>query len=138
MTWLVYAILSAISYSFFTIFAKLGTKDADPTVAATIYFVIASTFLIGLCVTLNKFSPHDAVSWRSSNIPFVVLAGIANGLSWIFYLVALKHGSATKVSSVDLMSYLFTALLGVVLLGEVFQMKYLVGALLIMLGACCF
>jgi transporter family protein len=138
MTWLVYAILSAISYSFFTIFAKLGTKNADPTVAATIYFVIASTFLVALCVTLNKFSPSETSSWRSSNIPFVILAGITNGISWIFYLIALKYGSAAKVSSVDLMSYLFTALLGVIILGEVFQLKYLVGALLIMLGACCF
>jgi bacterial/archaeal transporter family protein len=135
MLWFFYALLSAISYSFFTIFAKMGTKDADPTLAATIYFVIASTFLIFACVTLNKFSAKDTDTW---NLGFIVLAGIANGLSWIFYLVALKYGSAAKVSSVDLMSYFFTACLGVIILGEVFQFKYIIGALLITLGACFF
>jgi bacterial/archaeal transporter family protein len=138
MPWFFYAILSAVSYSFFTIFSKLGTKDTDPTLAATIYFVISSTFLVALCFYLNKFSNNQNSTWESASIPFILLASVANGLSWVFYLIALRDVSAAKVSSVDLMSYFFTAMLGVLLLGEVFQFKYIIGALLITLGACLF
>lgn len=138
MSWFVYALLSAISYSFFTIFSKMGTKDIDPVLAATIYFVVSSSFLIMLCFYFDKFPAAQMNSLKNNGFSYIILASIANGLSWVFYLVALRDVSAAKASSVDLMSYFFTAMLGVLLLGEVFQFKYIVGAVLISLGAALF
>ncbi len=66
---------------------------------------------------------------------FLVLSGIATGLSWICYFRALQLGPASRVAPVDKLSVVFVILFAALFLGERFTLAKLVGGLLIASGA---
>ena len=66
---------------------------------------------------------------------FLVLSGMATGLSWLFYFKALQVGEASKVAPVDKLSVVFTIILAFVFLGEPLSMKVVLGGLLILAGS---
>jgi transporter family protein len=76
--------------------------------------------------TLHNLSRH--------NLFFLVISGIATGLSWIFYFKALQIGKVSQVAPVDKLSVALTILLSVVFLGEALNWKTAIGALLIICG----
>jgi transporter family protein len=65
---------------------------------------------------------------------FLVLSGLATGLSWIFYFKALQMGKVSQVAPVDKLSVAIAIVLSVVFLGEVLTVKTAVGAALIIGG----
>jgi transporter family protein len=136
MIWLVYVLLSAFSASLSAIFDKIVIKEADSAITATIYAVITALFLIGFTAAFKKSSNGPSLQMLSSNsIIFILLSGTLYGLYWLFYLNALKHGPLTKVAITDTMSLLFTILLSTVLLGECLQLRQVLGAIFITIGA---
>ena len=68
------------------------------------------------------------------NIIFLIISGVATGLSWIFYFKALRIGKVSQVAPVDKLSVALTILLSVIFLGETLTWKAAVGALLIIAG----
>lgn len=79
------------------------------------------------------FSGHlrEAKELSKHNLLFLVLSGVATGLSWLFYFKALQEGDASKVSPIDKLSVAITIILGIVILGEPADPKTLVGGALI-------
>jgi transporter family protein len=65
---------------------------------------------------------------------FLVVSGLATGLSWIFYFKALQMGKVSQVAPVDKLSVALTILLSVIFLGEALSWKTAIGALLIIGG----
>lgn len=65
---------------------------------------------------------------------FLLLSGIATGLSWLFYFKALQTGDVSRVAPVDKLSVVITLILAFVLLKEPASPKVIVGALLITAG----
>jgi transporter family protein len=49
---------------------------------------------------------------------FLVLSGLATGLSWICYFRALKLGNASQVAPIDKLSVALVSVFAVVFLGE--------------------
>ena len=68
------------------------------------------------------------------NLFFLVISGLATGLSWIFYFKALQLGKVSQVAPVDKLSVALTILLSVIFLGEALSWKTALGALLIIGG----
>ncbi len=66
---------------------------------------------------------------------FLVLSGIATGLSWLCYYRALSLGPVSKVAPIDKLSVAFAIFLGIVFLGENLTWQVALGAGLIILGA---
>jgi transporter family protein len=71
----------------------------------------------------------SAKSWT-----FLVLSGVATGLSWLCYFAALKLGPVSGVAPIDKLSFLVAMSLGFVALGEKIRPLTLVGAGLIAAG----
>jgi transporter family protein len=65
---------------------------------------------------------------------FLIISGIATGLSWIFYFKALQIGKVSQVAPVDKLSVALTIVLSVIILGEALTLKSAIGALLIISG----
>lgn len=63
------------------------------------------------------------------------LSGVSVFLFIYFNLSALKHGEASVVSPLFLMSIIFGYVLGIIFLGELVEAKRVFGSILIMLGA---
>lgn len=65
---------------------------------------------------------------------FILLSGLAGGVSWILYFIALQKGEAVKVSLVDRSSILFVVILAMLLLQEELMIKKTVAAILVFLA----
>lgn len=135
MTWVFYAVLSAVFASAVAIFGKLGMKEMDATLATTIRSVIMAGFLMITSFSLGKFHTFQVSSVSSKDWMLITLAGVAGALSWLCYFVALKSGPATSVSALDRLSIVFVVFLAALFLGEALSWKSLVGAAFIALGA---
>ena len=134
MTWILYAFLSAGFAALVAIFGKVGIQNLDSTLATTVRAVIMAVFLLVVSISLGKLKDFSMSSFTGREWLFIVLAGIAGALSWLFYFFALKQGPATAVAAIDRTSVIFVALLAAVFLGELFGWKQGVGVILIALG----
>ena len=133
MKYIILALISAFFWAASTLLLKVGLRSADPVFTATIQATIANFFLIAAYIGMHGFSGHDRLDL--SGLFFVALAGIAGGLSWVFYIQALKYGPITHVVSIEPTNIVFTVIMCALLLGE-WSIQYFIGALLIVLGCC--
>ena len=133
--WLLYAFLSAITAALVAIFAKMGLKGIDSTLATTVRAVIMAAFLFIVSLFLKKFNGFSFGSFSSQDWLLIVLAGISGAVSWLFYFLAIKYGLVDKVVAIDRLSLVFVILLAVVFLGESIGWKTAAGAILMVAGA---
>ena len=130
--WVVYALLSALFAALTSILAKIGINGVDSNLATAIRTVVVLVMAWGLVFMTGvqkQISNIGARSWL-----FLVLSGIATGLSWLFYYRALQIGEASKVVPVDKLSVIITLVLAFVFLHESFTMKSMIGCVLIGAG----
>ncbi len=69
---------------------------------------------------------------------FLVLSGVATGLSWLCYFRALQFGKASAVAPIDKSSVVFILILSAMFLGEAFTWKTVLGTLLVVVGTILF
>lgn len=133
ITWIIFALLSAISAALVAIFGKIGVSNIDSTLATTVRAVIMATFLMIVSSALGKYQLLNTID--SKALVFIILAGIAGALSWLFYFFALKFGPASGVAALDRLSVVFVLIFSVLFLAEKLTLYKLLGAILISIGA---
>lgn len=133
MSWILLATLSAIAAALVAIFGKIGIENIDSTLATTVRSVVMAAFLVIASLSLGKFKLLSTID--SKALTFIVLAGIAGALSWLFYFLALKNGPASGVIALDRLSVVFVLILALIFLGESLTWKTGIGAILITIGA---
>ena len=131
--WRYYAILSAVFAAFTAILAKLGVKGVNPNIATAIRTVIILFIAWGIVVFSGEMKEIKQLS--KLNIFFLVLSGIATGLSWIFYFKALSTGEVSKVAPIDKLSVAITIVLSFIILKEPIEAKTIIGGALIIAGS---
>lgn len=132
-SWWLLALLSAFFAALTSIFAKVGMKQLDSDLATAVRTVII--LIIAWLIVAFKNKGIGALSTLTpQNWTFLVLSGVATGLSWIFYFRALQAGKVSQVAPIDKSSLALTILLSVIFLGEALTWKTAVGALLIIAG----
>ncbi|MEO5942282.1 MAG: EamA family transporter [Ferruginibacter sp.] len=130
--WWLYALLSALFASLTAIFAKIGIANVNSNLATAIRTVIILIVAWGIVLAKGEAKGITAISKHS--FIFLVISGIATGLSWIFYFKALQIGKVTQVAPVDKLSVALTIVLSVIFLGEALTIKTAIGAILIIAG----
>lgn len=133
MSWVVYALLSAIFAALTAILAKIGVKDIDSNLATAIRTVVIFLFTWG--IVFFQGSEKGISSISKTSLTFLILSGIATGLSWLFYFRALQIGEASKVVPIDKLSLVFTVLLAASFLKEDFNFKIALGVLMMAAGS---
>lgn len=133
--WLLYALFAAFFAALVAIFAKLGLKDIDTTLATTVRAIIMAGFLVIVSIFLKKFEGFSLLSFSSKEWLLIALAGIAGALSWLFFFVALKEGVASNVVAIDRLSVVFVVFLAALFLGETLGWQVVLGALIMSAGA---
>lgn len=114
--WIVAAIFSAIFAGLTSILAKCGIKHTDSNIATLIRtFVILifswlMVFLVGSFYEINNIDNFSLL--------FLVLSGVATGLSWLCYFKALSMGEVKKIVPIDKSSTVLTILLAMILFQE--------------------
>lgn len=131
--WKYYAILSAIFAALTAIFAKVGIKNIDSNLATAIRTVIILCLTWGIVFSSNTLSGVKELT--KMNWAFLILSGVATGLSWLFYFKALQVGEASKVAPIDKLSVVFTIVLAFLILKEPVSWKVIVGGGMIAAGS---
>lgn len=130
--WWIYALLSAFFASLTAIFAKIGVTNVNANLATAIRTVVILIVAWGIVLARGEAKGLNTLS--KHNVLFLVISGIATGLSWICYFKALQMGKVSQVAPVDKLSVALTIVLSVVFLGEALTLKTALGALLIVAG----
>ncbi|KKS96462.1 MAG: hypothetical protein UV73_C0010G0047 [Candidatus Gottesmanbacteria bacterium GW2011_GWA2_43_14] len=133
MSWIIYALLSAVFAALVAILAKIGITGVNSNLATAIRTVVILLFAWGIVFAQGTFRDLGSIS-RYSMI-FLILSGIATGLSWLFYFRALQLGNASQVAPIDKLSLVFTIILAAVFLKEKLSPQVALGALLMSAGA---
>ena len=133
MSWIFWALLSAVFAAATALLAKFGIAGVDPNLATAIRTTVVVVFAWAIAIGFGAHSGLAHVERRSWI--FLVFSGLATGLSWLCYFRALSLGPASKVAPIDKLSVVFVILLAWPLLGESITPAKIVGGLLIAGGA---
>lgn len=131
--WKYYALLSAFFAALTAIFAKVGVKDINSDLATAIRTSII--LLITWGIALAGHHGGEVRSIGGATWAFLILSGIATGLSWLFYFKALQLGDVSRVAPIDKLSVAITICLSFFLLKEPATPRVIIGALLITAGS---
>ncbi|MBZ4187706.1 EamA family transporter [Niabella beijingensis] len=130
--WLVYALLSALFAALTAIFGKLGVANVNSNLATGIRTVVILIMIWSIIMARGEAKGMSILS--KQNITFLIISGIATGLSWLFYFKALQLGKVSQVAAVDKLSVALTIIIAVLFLGEQLTLKTFAGASLIIIG----
>ena len=133
MAWWSYALVSALAASATAILAKIGVKGVPSNLATAIRTVVILVFAWGIVFATQDHHALRELNRRS--VLFLVLSGVATGVSWLAYFKALQMAPASRVAPIDKVSLAFTILLAGLLLGEQISWKVGLGAALMVAGA---
>jgi transporter family protein len=132
MNWFAWALLSALFAGLTAILAKIGVEHIDSNLATAIRTVVILVFAWAVALATRKqpFSIISSQTWL-----FLILSGIATGLSWLCYFRALQLGEASQVAPVDKLSVVVAIVLAAIFLHERMTWHHWVGGTLIFTGA---
>src|SRR5690242_3791814 len=133
MNWLLWALLSAFFAAATAILAKIGVAGIDSNLATAIRTTVVLVFTWAIAVALGKHNAISGIAARSWL--FLVLSGIATGLSWLCYFRALQLGPASAVAPIDKLSVVFVIAFAAMFLGERLTWAKAAGGVLIAAGA---
>ena len=130
--WFVFALLSAIFAALTSILAKVGIEGVNSNLATAIRTVVVVIMAWGMVFLTN--AQHGISDIGKKSWLFLILSGLATGVSWLCYYKALQMGEASKVVPIDKLSVVITLILAFVFLHEQFTAKSLIGCILIGAG----
>jgi transporter family protein len=133
MTWIGWALLSALFAAATALLAKVGVAHIDSNLATAIRTTVVLVFAWSIALALGKHSEIRLIDRRT--LLFLVLSGMATGLSWLCYFRALQLGPASRVAPLDKLSVPLVMLFAWLLLGEKLTVPTVAGGLLITAGA---
>lgn len=130
-SWQVFALGSAFFAALTAILAKVGVEGINSNLATLIRTLVILVFTAILVGVRHEYS---VAGLTGRTLTFLVLSGLATGLSWLCYYRALQLGQASQVAPVDKLSVALAVLLAVVFLGEKLTLKMILGVVLIVTG----
>ena len=133
MTWLPWALLSAVFAAATAILAKVGIAGIDSNLATAIRTTVVLVFTWAIAIALDKHGALTTIGRRSWI--FLVLSGLCTGLSWLCYFRALSLGPASSVAPIDKLSVVLVMALAWIFLGERIGPMQAAGGGLIATGA---
>src|SRR5579863_3827665 len=132
MNWFFWALLSAFFAGLTAVLAKVGVEHINSNLATAIRTVVILIFAwsVALCTKHESIATIERRTWI-----FLILSGVATGLSWLCYFRALQLGEASQVAPVDKLSVVIAIALAAIFLHERVTWIHWVGGLLIVSGS---
>lgn len=130
--YLIYAGLAAVFAAATSILGKLGIQNVESNLGTAIRTIVVLILAWGIVFAQGKQRQIPQITKKSWL--FLILSGLATGLSWLFYYRALQEGQASIVAPIDKLSIVVTILFSRVFLGERLSRRALAGFLLLVTG----
>lgn len=132
MNWQAYAGLSALFAGLTAVLAKMGVANIPSNLATLIRTLVVVVFAAVIVAARGEGRGLSTLTTR--NWTFLILSGIATGLSWLCYFAALQQGPVSRVAPIDKLSFVIAVILGSLLLHEPLKMQTAAGVVLIVAG----
>ncbi len=133
LDWKAFAALSALFAAMTAILGKLGVAEINSNLATFLRTVVILAVSALLISARGEWENPLRLSAKGSL--FLVLSGVATGLSWLCYYRALQTGPASRVAPIDKSSVVLVVVFAVMFLGERLTWKLGIGAALVSAGA---
>lgn len=130
--WILYAFGSAFFAGITAILAKIGIKNTDSNLATAVRTIVILIFSWLMVFIVGSFNTITELTTKT--IIFLILSGLATGLSWLCYFKALQLGNVNKVTPIDKSSTILTMVLAMIFLGEKITSLKLISIILIGIG----
>jgi transporter family protein len=132
MSWLIYALLSALTAALVAIFAKMGLQGVDSITATGVRAGVMFGAIVLLMLATGKINAVTTLD--SKSLFFIVIGGLAGASSWIFYFLALECGKVSQAAPIDKLSVVFAIIFAAIFLGEKLTLPTVLGVALIAAG----
>jgi transporter family protein len=133
MTWVSWALLSALFAGITAVLAKVGVENVDSNLATAIRTTVV--LAISWAIALVAVPPGAMTVPGRRTLLFLALSGAATGLSWLCYFRALQLGEASRVAPLDKLSVVFVIAFAALFLRERLTPQNAVGGILIVAGS---
>ncbi len=130
--YIVYAILAAVFAALTSILAKIGMEDVDSNVATFLRTIVILLFAWSIAFFQGTHKHLKSISKKG--YLFLVLSGVATGLSWLCYFAALAMGKVSVVAPIDKFSVVLTMILSFTILKEKATKHTITGGIVITVG----
>lgn len=107
-------LLAGLSYAIFIFGFKYAAPHGTPQSILTISFVVLAVILIGVCEPEQTVAALTTPDWPL----FVTLGIFGAGLSFVFYIIGLKHTAPAVASIVAMVEPVTASLFGVIVLNQ--------------------
>lgn len=131
-SWLFYAVLSAVFAALTSILGKIGIQGIESNLGTAIRTVVVLVMAWGIVLFQKKYVLIKDIDKKSCI--FLMLSGLATGLSWLCYYRALQEGKASLVVPIDKLSIVVSIAFSRIFLKEKLTGKAFAGLLLIIAG----
>lgn len=130
--WIVYALGSALFAALTSILAKIGIENINSNLATAIRTIVVLALSWGLVFLTG--AQHGMKDISKKSLLFLILSGVATGLSWLCYYRAIQIGPVSKVVPIDKFSVVISMILSFAFLKESVDAKSVLGGILIAAG----
>jgi transporter family protein len=130
--WKLFAIGAAFFAGLTAVLAKIGVKNIPSNTATFIRTIVILIFIFLIIHVRKEWQSFSSLN--KSSLLFLILSGIATGLSWLCYFRALQTGPASLVAPIDKFSIIFAVILSIIFLGESLCFTQWIGIILITSG----
>ena len=131
-SYIVLAFLSAIFAALTAILAKIGIEDVDSNAATFIRTIVIIIFAWGIVFFQRTHTQMKTITKKS--YIFLILSGMATGLSWLCFFAAISIGKVSIVAPIDKFSVVITMILSIFILKEKPTKNTIFGCLIITIG----
>ena len=131
--WFWLALGSAVFAALTSILAKIGIEGVGSNLATAIRTMVVVIMAWGMVFFTHQQDGIRSISQKSWI--FLIMSGVATGVSWLCYYKALQMGDASKVVPIDKLSVVITLVLAFVFLHEAFTATSVIGCVLLGVGA---
>ncbi|MBW7925858.1 MAG: EamA family transporter [Burkholderiaceae bacterium] len=131
--WLLFSLGSAFFAGLTAILGKLGVEGLNSNFATLIRTVVVFFVTAAIVSLRGEWQMPEEIARRP--LVFLLLSGVATGLSWLCYYRALQLAPASLVAPIDKLSVAFAIVLGVLVLGEPMSWRLALGGSLVVAGA---
>jgi bacterial/archaeal transporter family protein len=132
LSWLPYALGSAVFAALTAILGKVGISGVESNLGTAIRTTVVLLLAWAIVLTTGARTRRPAVPRR--DLLFIGLSGLATGASWLCYFKALQDGPASVVVPIDKLSIVVTVVLAGLLLGERLSRRGWAGLALVVAG----
>ena len=131
-SWLFFAIGSAVFAALTSILGKMGMEGIDSNLGTAIRTVVVLIMSWVMVFVSHKQDSLKGIDQK--DVGFIVLSGLATGISWMCFFAALQQGPASIIVPIDKLSILVAIAFSYLVFGERLSKKGIIGLTAIVAG----